>query len=312
MPSYPLSHGVYYTPISPKPSNTPQCYNNLKLIKLLAKPLKRKGILLEANINGIRTNFEILGQGEPLLLLHGWRADSSIFQPISEGLSTKLRVITVDFPGFGRTDRFPRDWFLKNFTNFTENFLNYLGISKVYLAGHSFGGRVAIQLAANSSHRVRKLILIDSSGIKPKMSLKRLFYYTVAKIGKLVFSLPPLSQSKEKAQELLYKKVGESDYLTAGKMKKTFLNIINEDSTENLKKINTPTLILWGKNDTEIPLSDAYIMNKLIPNSNLSILENSGHFPFLEEPIEFIEKVTEFLIQESEILSEVEGMKQYK
>lgn len=250
---------------------------------------------MDALIQGIHTNFEINGQGIPILLLHGWKADSAIFQPLVDILSTQFRCITVDLPGFGKTDNPPTAWNLENYANFVENFTIYLGISKINLIGHSFGGKTAIKLASIHPDRVGKLILVDSSGIKPAFSVKHTFLFLAAKIGKAVFSLPLLNSYKNSARNSLYRKVGETDYITAGPLEKIFLNIISEDITGQLSKITAPTLIIWGKNDTETPLSDAQVMKKHIPDSYLEILENSGHFPFLEQPLEFVQKVTEFL-----------------
>lgn len=250
---------------------------------------------MDAQLDGINIHYEIYGQGKPILLLHGWGTDSSLFQPIATPLSAHFRVITLDLPGFGGSSKPPTDWSLSDYSDCILKFINYLKLEKPVIAGHSFGGKIAIFFAATNTNRIEKLILISSSGITLPLTLKQMMFLVAAKIGKATFSLPILSTVKEKARSKLYEKLGENDYIQAGPLKKTFTKVVRFDIRKLLPKIRIPVLIMWGKNDTDTPLVCATILHKLLPNSQVYILENSTHFPFLEQPIECIQKIEEFL-----------------
>ena len=86
-----------------------------------------------------------------------------------------------------------------------------------------------------------------------------------------------------------------SDYLAAGPLKETFLNIISEDLSDSAKKITQPTLLIWGEDDTETPLSDGKKMAGLIPNSKLEVIKNAGHFVYKEKTAEVAESIRKFL-----------------
>jgi pimeloyl-ACP methyl ester carboxylesterase len=78
-------------------------------------------------------------------------------------------------------------------------------------------------------------------------------------------------------------------------MQKVFVNVVNQDLKNFMHKINVPTLLIWGENDTATPIKDARIMEKLIPNSGLVILKNCGHYCFLEKSYEFNIIINNFL-----------------
>ena len=176
----------------------------------------------------------------------------------------------------------------------TEEFLRIENIENPILLGHSFGGRVGILLS--SRNKVRKLILVDAAGIKPRHSMK---YYVKVYTYKAVKHTLPAIFGKAKGEELLNryrKRVGTSDYSSASvTMRQILSKVVNEDLTWALPKISCPTLLVWGTEDTATPISDARKMEKLIPDAGLVEFPGVGHYSFLENPYQFAAVINSFL-----------------
>ncbi|OGJ53087.1 hypothetical protein A2483_05880 [Candidatus Peregrinibacteria bacterium RIFOXYC2_FULL_33_13] len=158
---------------------------------------------------------------------------------------------------------------------------------------HSFGGRIAIKIAAESPVKLKHLILTGAAGIKDKNNLKKNIFKILAKTGNAFFSLPIISKMEKSARKILYRLSKGYDYLklTDPIMKKTFQLIVEENLTNLLHKINIPTLLLWGREDTLTPVSHAKIMHEKIKNSQIIIYDNIGHRLPYAMPDEFAEQV---------------------
>ena len=221
------------------------------------------------------------GEGEPVLLLHGWGCTHEIFKALQQLLAQKYTVYNFDFPGFGASDEPSEVWGTEEYTRMIEAFVKENNIERPALVGHSFGGRISIIFASrNESSRV---VLVDAAGVKPKRPLK--YYYKVYTF-KLLKWLCNIFLPKKKAQEIIEKRrkgAGSSDYKNASPMMRAILSkVVNEDLTHLMPNIKAPTLLFWGNLDTATPLSDAKTMERLIPDAGLVIAHGTGHFSFLE------------------------------
>ena len=152
-----------------------------------------------------------------IVILHGWASHLGNWQPFVNKLQKKgykvyLPNLPTDKPM--NTDEYS-SW-LKTYTK---------KLTKFILIGHSFGGQIAINHAARFPKKVVKLVLINSAGIRKKISLKRFIFLLLAKIGKLIFKLPLLSKYTSVAQKLLYKSAREQDYLKASTVLKKTLTM---------------------------------------------------------------------------------------
>ena len=129
----------------------------------------------------------------------------------------------------------------------------------------------------------KKIVLIDSAGIKPKHSLSYYIKIGIFKIGKLFLNVLPETETVKEFKNRLRNNVGSEDYKASPDVLKDTMNIIlKEDVTELLPNINVPTLLIWGSLDTATPISDAKIMEKLIPDCGLVEYPYSSHFSYLE------------------------------
>ncbi len=246
-------------------------------------------------IDGLETYFTLEGQGDPLVLLHGWGASSRSLAPLCGALADSFRVLSVDLPGFGWSPAPPVAWGVADYAEHVERLMQETGIAVAALVGHSFGGRIAITLAATQPARVSRLVLVAGAGIRPR---RRAGYYVrvgAVKLARWVFSLPGWGATGQRLISKMSGRFGSRDYRAAGPMRPTLVKVVNEDLTPLLSAIQAPTLILWGDRDQEVPRSAMEIMAAKIPHARQIVFEGAGHFPFLDMPEKFLETVKEFL-----------------
>lgn len=231
-----------------------------------------------------------------LLILHGWGSNSLRWQRVRELLEKKgIEVLIFDMPGFGIAPSPDRPWGRDDYINWIFQKVNEKKWQRFNLLGHSFGGGIAVKMAANSSERIGKLILCAPAIIKRK-SIKVYLFYWIASLGKKIFSLPGLKNFSPLAQKLIYTLAGTRDYYIADEvMKETMKKIREEDLEGLLEKIEIPTLILWGKKDDFLPLKDAYYIKEKIRGSEFKIISKARHSPHREASEELVESIIEFL-----------------
>ena len=250
------------------------------------------------NVNGIRINYEQKGQGDIIVLLHGWGSNIKLFANLIDLLSVKYTVVAMDMPGFGESEEPPSAWCVEDYAKFVIDFMKDYNAEKIMLLGHSFGGRVIIKLNSRNDlpFEITKVILVDSAGILPPKSNKKSFRTYYYKAGKAVLSTGIAKKLAPEALENFRKKMGSADYAAASPlMRQVLVKTVNEDLEPLLPNIKCPTLLVWGVNDTATPLSDGEKMEKLIPDAGLVKLENAGHYSFLEQQYTFNKVMCSFM-----------------
>lgn len=246
-------------------------------------------------VNDLDTHFALWGEGEPVILLHGWGTSGESLGGIAKGLEDRFRAYAIDLPGFGWTPPPLAAWGTRDYASHVEAFMDGIGVSSASVLGHSFGGRVALALAAQSPHRVRSLILVGSAGIRPRRGPGYALKVAAAKLGKRLFSFPVWGKLGDRIVSTVSQRVGSRDYRNAGRMRTTLIKVVNEDLRGILASIGVPTLIVWGDRDGEVPRSSMEIMAQGIRGSQLEVLEGAGHFPFVDRPERFGKLVRDFL-----------------
>ncbi|MEO6508938.1 MAG: alpha/beta hydrolase [Patescibacteria group bacterium] len=225
-----------------------------------------------------------------LIFLHGWRSNSTLWFKIFPELLQNYQIYAVDLPGFGQSQVPTTPFTLQDYVDVATSFIQKLSLKKPILIGHSHGGRVGIKLSAAQPELLEKLVLVDSAGIKndsTDVKLKK----GVAKLVKPIFKLPFMKPVREK----IYQKMGAEDYVATPEMTQTFLNVVNEDLSSLLSQIKIETLIIWGENDIDTPISFAHTMNEQIPHSKLAIIKDAAHYSFLDQPEEFLKPLKNFI-----------------
>ena len=127
---------------------------------------------MNININGYNINYEVAGEGKPVVLVHGWLTSLETMRPLQNHLSKYFKVYNLDVIGFGKSDLPNKPLNTEDFSNFLNDFLNALNIENPILIGHSNGGRMIINLAGRNLRKINKIVLIDSAGIVPKRKPK--------------------------------------------------------------------------------------------------------------------------------------------
>lgn len=239
---------------------------------------------MKININNVNVNYIQYGEGKDVLLLHGWGQNIQMMKPIGDNLCSNHRITIIDFPGFGESDEPSTPWTIDDYSLLIENLVRELNIRKPIVMGHSFGGRVAIHFSANNP--IEKLVLFGSPCIRENKKLP-----LSTRILKKLKTLPGM----DKLGEEMKKYIGSRDYKAASPiMRQTLVNVINEDLSSYARKIEEPTLLIWGEVDTEAPVDDARELEKIMTDAALIILHGT-HYAYLENLGQVINILNSFL-----------------
>ena len=226
---------------------------------------------MKIKVKNVLVNYIQYGEGKDILLLHGWGQNIEMMKMLGDNFSDRFRITILDFPGFGLSEEPGEAWNIKDYANMLEEFVNELGIKKPIIIGHSFGGRVAIRYSAE--HVVEKIVLFGSPCVRENTELP-----LSVKILKGIKKLPGMDKIGEFAKNF----IGSRDYKAASPvMRQTLVNVVNEDLSKYAKEIDCPTLLIWGENDTEAPVSDAKILESIMVDAALIVLPGT-HYAYIE------------------------------
>jgi len=241
-------------------------------------------------VNGLLINYEIINPSgkRTILILHGWGRNFTEWVPFAKLLPIDYRILLMDLPGFGNSSLPGNPKFsLLDYVKVVEEFLSKKSIKNICLLGHSFGGKIAIVFASKSKI-ISKLFLISPSGIsKPGIEVRATAYLakTIKRMIRFFILLPNKS----------IKIFGSADYKKAGPLTDIFKNIVSTNVSNYATKINNKTIIIWGENDREIPLSSANILTELISDSLIRIVWDAGHDPHLEQPEKLLGIIKDYI-----------------
>lgn len=223
-----------------------------------------------------------------LILLHGFMGTLFVWEPWSNALSDRFRVISLDLPGHGLTGAVPSDDYSQAaMTDSVKAVADELGLTKFAIAGNSMGGAVAARFAEQYPERVSHLILIDAAGAwvsrRPRLHLTYFAAHTPVLERWLTHSvisrLPELGHM-EGARRAMRAHLGLPD--------DTFV-------WDHVSTIKASTLILWGKNDRLIPVEIAHAWHKAISGSKLIVYPDAAHVSMVDVPKQSARDVRNFL-----------------
>jgi len=233
------------------------------------------------------------GAGPVLLMLHGWGDNLHTFDAIARELPG-YRIVRLDLPGFGGSERSQETWGVVEYARFVESFIKKIQIEPHTLIGHSFGGRIIIKGVGVGIFSPQKIVLIASAGVARKRTLKSMFFRMLAKLGKALTLIPPLSLYRGQIRKKLYAALG-SDYFASGSMRDVFLKVVREDLIEFARHISAPVLLVWGTLDNQTPLSDGEKIRDAIRQSEMEVIQGATHFVHQEKPQEVATLIKEFI-----------------
>lgn len=243
-------------------------------------------IFIKVKIHNLNINYIKEGNGKAVLILPGWGTTIETYRTLINSIATYSTVYCLDMPGFGQSEEPASSWDVDDYVSFIVDFIKEQNIKELDLIGHSNGGRIIIKLMnqKNLDFNVNKIILIGSAGIVHKKTFSQIFRVKTYKFCKKVAELKPIHSLFPTLIDKVKNHFGSADYKNASPiMRQTMVKLINTDLREFLPNIKAPTLLIWGANDTATPISDAELMEKLIPDAGLVRIENCSHYVFLEQ-----------------------------
>ncbi len=234
-------------------------------------------------IRNTKVNYKQYGEGEDIVLLHGWGQNIEMMKPLGDNFSDKYRITIIDLPGFGLSEEPDIAYTIFDYTDVVHELLNKLKIKNPIIMGHSFGGRIAIVYA--SKYDVNKLVLFGSPCVRDnKRNAKQSILKTFSKIK----FLSPLA-------EFAKKHIGSEDYRNASPMMRDILvKTVNQDLSDCAREIKCSTLLIWGENDQAVSVEEAKEIEKLIKDSALVVLPGT-HYCYLENLNQVVNIIYNFI-----------------
>jgi pimeloyl-ACP methyl ester carboxylesterase len=263
-------------------------------------------------VNGSRVNYIEIGEGPPLVFVHGL---SGCWQNWLENIphfARSRRVIAIDLPGFGDSELPQEHISIPGYGQFVDAFLGEIGVERTSIVGNSMGGFIAAEVAISHPSRVGKLALVSAAGVmtvrQAELALaKRLSRAFHAGSGRVLSRRQSLVRRRRLRKMILYGIVRYPELLqpelvyeiASGGGKPGFMDafraVLDYDFSDRLPGVESPTLIVWGRNDRIVPVGGAYRYEQLIPNSRRVIFEETGHVPMIERPALFNRVLEDFL-----------------
>ena len=241
-------------------------------------------------IDNININYNYINNNskKTIVLLHGWGQNTIMMEPIEKYFQNKVNVLNIDLPGFGKSDEPKEVCGVEDYADIVYKLIEKLKLKNLTVVGHSFGGRVAIVYAAK--YNIDNLVLCSAPFLKriSKENLK-------VKMLKSAKKIPGI----KRLESFVKKRIGSVDYRNASELRRKILvETVNQDLTEFVKKINCPTILIYGLLDTDVPLEEGKQLESIIDDAYF--VEYPGtHYAYYED-INRTNKIIENLIGEEE------------
>ena len=254
--------------------------------------------MAEVKVDGKKVFYEFKGSGDPVILMHGWLCTHKTVKIIADYLSENFKVYNIDVVGFGSSELPDKPMNSDDYGNWLKKLIKALDIKKPILIGHSHGGRMILNYSYRKLGDAKKIVLIDSAGIKKKRKPKYYIKVGTFKLLKNIFKILPKTEGLRNMNQRAINFFGSSDYKNSPEVLRKSMSIfVNEDFTNELSKIKTPTLIIWGDKDTATPLWQGELMNMKIKDSKLVVIENADHYSFLRDWNKCSKTLSDFLLE---------------
>jgi pyruvate dehydrogenase E2 component (dihydrolipoamide acetyltransferase) len=247
---------------------------------------------------GKSVQYLVVGEGDPLVLLHGFGGDINIWVFNQEALAAEHTVYALDLPGHGASTKDVGDGDLDSFIGVLTDFLDAMGVEKVHLAGHSMGGAIASAFAKAHPDRVGSLILIASAGLGEEINEEYIEGFIAANRRRemkntlgMLFANPDLVTRQLVQDVMRFKRLDGVDEALRKVADKVFPDGKQAD-VPDLSELSVPILAIWGSEDHIIPVVHS---ENLPENARVEVLEDTGHMPQMEAAGKVNRLIREFL-----------------
>jgi len=267
------------------------------------------------DLDGYSTHYIEKGEGEPVILIHGFLYNSYMWNNNIDALADRFKVYALDLWGFGYSTREPLDYGYPLYADQLLKFMDALNIQKASLVGHSMGGGTCIFFSVQHRERVNKVILVDPAGMPnplpligkianlPKvgeflLGLKGNFYRKMVLSTTFIYDKAFITDSYFENVTRFHKIKGTTEVLLKILRKQFFHTLLDE--IRRLGEIDVSILIIWGRHDKAVPSECGQEMHKILRGSRLEIFEQMGHCPHDEQSQKFNQLALDFLASTEE------------
>jgi non-heme chloroperoxidase len=261
-------------------------------------PVQFSSVLLKT---GVRLRYAYQGDpnGEPVILLHGYTDSWFSFSQILPLLDQKYRVYTLDQRGHGDSDRPVGGYAMEQFAGDVVAFMDAMKINQATIVGHSMGSLVAQHVAVDAPERVKRMVLVATATTVHTNDLARQLQREINALTdpvpeKFVYDFQRSTAFQPLSNEFFQTVLKESLKLPANVWREVMAEMMSPDTGVELKKIKTPTLILWGDKDF-FPRSEQDALTSGIPNAVLKVYKDTGHALHWERPEKFAADLQTFI-----------------
>ena len=247
-------------------------------------------------------HYEVYGRGKPVILLHGWLGSWGLWQETMGYLGAFYRTYALDFWGFGESGKKRDTYAVQDFVDLVDQFMDQLGIIQAPLVGHSMGGTVSLSVAIKYPQRVSKVVVVGSpvagSSLSPLLKLAgrrpiafMLFNMMgVFRAGLRLYS--PFICRDPRFPDMMDRDLSrttvESFLLSIASLRRT-------DLTPKLDQVLVPTLGMYGDRDVIVDPGQWRPLQQGVAEARIERFPTAGHFPMLEEPMDFSRRLKAFL-----------------
>ncbi|WP_016956400.1 alpha/beta fold hydrolase [Catenovulum agarivorans] len=239
-----------------------------------------------------------------IVMVHGVGGSSADFEPLVPLLGKYYRLIIIDLPGYGLSEHAKSDYAPSNYAASLTPIIRSIRNQRNIIIGHSMGGNITIQMMANSPDLAEKMILIDAAGMLHKYAYSK--YVAIDKIDDIKY----ISQKNQNIFAGIIDKINQSlpdftDIILSRKSREHLLknnttyisaiSVMHEDLTDILRQLNTPALVVWGKEDAVMPYQTSYMLKHFINDNQLVVLDGAGHSPQKDQPQAVYQAIVNYL-----------------
>lgn len=249
-----------------------------------------------ADVFGQKIRYYESGQGPVVILLHGMGSSGETWTANIGPLSKQFHVYALDQIGFGHSDKPLMDYKVATYVDFLQEFMRVLALPRATIVGSSTGGWIAASFAFKHPEMVEKLVLVDATGLPPPTTFQSVDF-SYASLAATRSALERFFYDKKRVTDNLVKRVFEGHLQTGDgyTIQRLLSNRTAEYLDDDLRSIHAPTLVILGREDSIVPLSNAERFHASIAGSQMVIIDECGHVSWAEKPAEFNKALLDFL-----------------
>ena len=241
-----------------------------------------------------------------IVLIHGVGGSAADFEPLVPLLARHYRLIIVDLPGYGLSDKAKSVYAPANYAASWAQGIRQIKNQPTYSIGHSMGGNITLQIINQAPELAKKIVLIEAAGMLHKYAYSKyvaldkiddikyinqknqnIFAGIIDKINQALPDFTDMVLSKKSREHLLK---NNTTYISA-------ISVMHEDLTDILRQVNTQSLIIWGKEDAVMPYQTAYMLKHFIQQNEFEIIDGAGHSPQKDQPEMVFSAIHQYLNQ---------------